>query len=304
MPTSTPLDGAYDACRRIHRRYGRTFYLATRLLPRDRQPHVHALYAFARVADEMVDSPGPTGPHDFLAWRVSATEQLRNDHPPHAVAEPVLAATWHTLRRYDLDPHLLEEFLDSMQQDLTVTRYDTWDDLRGYMRGSAAVIGELMAPLLGARGDDALLRAGRLGEAFQLTNFVRDVAEDFGRGRVYLPQSDLRRFGATDDDIAAGVRDGRVNPRMRAVLAHEIARARALYAESEAGVAAVDRWARPCLRAASRLYAQILDEIEAADLDVFSRRAVVPHRDRVRAVLTSWRPLPGEHDPAGSTRRS
>ena len=301
MPTSTPLDSAYDTCRRIHRRYGRTFYLATRLLPRDRQPHVHALYAFARVADEMVDSPGCAEPRDFLAWRTTATELLDHDHPPHAVAEPVLAATWHTLRRYDLDPHLLEEFLDSMQQDLTVTRYATWEDLRGYMRGSAAVIGELMAPLLGAQGSDALVRAGRLGEAFQLTNFIRDVGEDFERGRVYLPQADLERFGATDDDIAEGVRSGRVSEPVRQVIAFEIARARTLYAESEAGIAAVDRWARPCLRAASRLYAQILDEVEAADLDVFARRAVVPHTGRLRAVVTSWRPMPHEHDPDGST---
>ncbi len=123
----------------------------------------------------------------------------------------MLAATWHTVRHLGLEPALFEEFLTSMRMDITVNRYATWEDLRGYMRGSAAVIGEMMAPLLGAAGPDALRRAGLLGEAFQLTNFIRDVAEDLDRGRIYLPLEDLERFGVSEDEL-------RLRPHQRAAL--------------------------------------------------------------------------------------
>lgn len=299
---STPLDAAYNHCRRIHRHYGKTFYLATLLLPRERQRHVHALYAFARVADEMVDSPAPTDAAAFTTWSADATASMRADEPPDPLHDPVLAATWHTLRAYDLDPHLLEEFLASMTMDLDVTRYETWEQLRVYMRGSAAVIGELMSPLLGASGADARRRAGLLGEAFQLTNFIRDVAEDWDRGRVYLPQEDLRAFGVGDRELAECVRAGAPTDPVRRALACEIARARTLYAEAAPGIDLVDRRARPCLRVASRLYSGILDEVEKADLNVFAGRLAVPRRDRARAVLTSFRSrespcAPGEPTP-------
>ncbi|AKU19025.1 phytoene/squalene synthase family protein [Luteipulveratus mongoliensis] len=294
------LEAAYACCRAIHRRYGRTFYLATRLLPRDRRPHVHALYAFARVADEMVDSPAAQRDSGatFLVWSATATETLRASSPPDAADEPVLAATWHTLRTFDLDPRLIEEFLRSMAMDLSVARYATWDDLRDYMRGSAAVIGEMMAPVLGAHTDAARLHAGLLGEAFQLTNFVRDVAEDHERGRIYLPQADLTRHGVTDLDIAEAARTTVPSDGVRRLIAFEIARARSLYELASPGVAEVDWWARPCLRVATRLYAGILDEVEALDLNVFADRAVVPRSRRLRAVATAWRHLPHENDPA------
>ena len=282
------LAAAYVACRRIHAHHGRTYYLATRLLPRERRPHVWALYAFARVADEIVDNAAGGDPRRLLGWSEHAMAALRSPTAPDPRQEPVLAATWHSMRAYELDPGLVEEFLASMAMDLTVTRYPTWEDLRGYMRGSAAVIGELMAPVLGAVGADALHRAGTLGEAFQLTNFIRDVAEDLGRGRIYLPLEDLRRLGVDEAALVDAVRTGAPDQRVRSLVAFEVRRALALYEEARPGLAMVDRAARPCLDAAFTLYRAILWQVVDHDFDVFSGRLRVPRRDR---AMTAGRVL-------------
>ncbi len=277
------LAKAYEHCRRINAAHGRTYYLATRLLPRDRRRDVWALYAFARVADELVDAPHSSAPDAdaLLAWREQAMMSMRSASPPDPGEAPVLVATWHTMRRFGLNPDLLEEFLDSMAMDLTVTRYASWDELRGYMRGSAAVIGELMAPLLGASGAEALGRAAALGEAFQLTNFIRDVGEDHIRGRIYLPQTDLARFGVSEDLLAHAVHTGAPSPQVRSLVAFEVRRATSLYASAQPGLAMVDTRSQPCLEAAFTLYKRILQRVIANDFNVFERRLVVPTWQRL-----------------------
>jgi phytoene synthase len=275
------LAAAYEHCRRIHAAGGRTYYLATRLLPRDRRPDVWALYAFARVADELVDAPRSPDPGILLGWRDQAMVAMRSASRPDPAQQPVLAATWHTMRAFGLEPDLLGEFLDSMTMDLTVSRYATWDDLRSYMRGSAAVIGELMAPLLGASGREALGRAGTLGEAFQLTNFIRDIGEDHNRGRIYLPQADLARFRVSEELLAGAVHTGVPSPQVRSLVAFEVRRAVGLYAAARPGLRMVDTRSRPCLEAAFTLYRRILHRVIANDFNVFERRLVVPPWQRV-----------------------
>jgi len=278
------LEAAYEQCRRINAAYGRTYYLATHQLPRGRRRHVWALYAFARVADQFVDDLERADPEALVGWGDRALQALRAPTPPHPLADPVIAATWHTMRAYDLPLSLLEEFLASMAMDLTVTRYATWADLRGYMRGSAAVIGELMAPILGATRPEAVAHAGTLGEAFQLTNFLRDVKEDMGLGRIYLPQEDLAAHGVTEDMLTEAVAGAPVTRELRALMAFEIARADALYEQMRPGLAMVDARGRPCLDAAFTLYRGILRRIEAADYDVFTVRATVTQRQRLATV--------------------
>jgi 15-cis-phytoene synthase len=269
------LATAYEHCRRIHTAHGRTFYLATLLLPRDRRPDVWALYAFARVADELVDAPVSPDPVSLLAWRDQAMAAMQSAHPPDP-GQPVLSATWHTMRAVGLDPRLLQEFLDSMVMDLTITRYATWADLRGYMRGSAAVIGELMAPLLGAEGPEALSHAAALGEAFQLTNFIRDIGEDHARGRIYLPQADLTRFRVSEDMLARAVGTAEPSPQVRSLVAFEVRRALDLYGVAKPGLQLVDRRSMACLEMAFTLYRRILHRVIANDFNVFERRLVVP----------------------------
>jgi 15-cis-phytoene synthase len=277
------LAAAYEQCRQIHAAHGRTFYLATLLLPRDLRPDVWALYAFARVADELVDAPATPDPTALLAWRDQAMAAMRSESEPDP-GQPVLSATWHAMRNSGLSPELLQEFLDSMVMDLTIARYATWADLRGYMRGSAAVIGELMAPLLGAVGPDALARAAALGEAFQLTNFIRDISEDHARGRIYLPQSDLARFGVDEAMFARAVHTGVPSPQLRSLVAFEVRRCLNLYVVARPGLRMVDSRSKPCLELAFTLYRRILHRVIDNDFNVFERRLAVPSWQRLATV--------------------
>jgi phytoene synthase len=176
--------------------------------------------------------------------------------------------------------------------DLTVTRYVTYEDLHEYVYGSAAVIGAMMLPVLGARHPDARARAMDLGIAFQLTNFLRDVAEDWDRGRIYLPLEDLDRFGVSEDVF----RRREVTPQLRRLLAFEIERTRRLYHRAEQGWGMLAPRSQACIRIAHRLYGEILDRIEAANHDVFAHRAVVPTSRKLavaaREVLRRPRPVP------------
>ena len=182
--------------------------------------------------------------------------------------DPVIAAVGHSVRTCGIADECFDRFFGAMAQDLTQTTYETWDDLLGYMDGSAAVIGEMMLPVL-RPGTDAVTPARALGLAFQLTNFLRDVAEDLDRGRVYLPQEDLRAFGA--DPWARTADDA-----WRALMAFEIERCRELYRSADVGIAMLPPASARCVQAARVLYAEILDRIEALDHDVFAGRAHVP----------------------------
>jgi phytoene synthase len=281
------LAASYRRCRRLHRAHGKTYFLATLLLPPSRWRHVHALYGFARYADEIVDALDGTRADERATRLADLAARFRAGDR----TDPVLPALLDTIERFDLDRTDFDKFLRSMAQDLTVSRYPTYADLLGYMEGSAAVIGTMMLPVLGSP-DPAAARepARQLGLAFQLTNFIRDVSEDLARDRVYLPQEDLRRFGVTEDDL----RRGMTTPAVRDLVAHEVARARRHYALAAPGIALLAPAAQPCVRAAYRLYGGILDEIVAAGYDVLRGRATVPVRRRARiaAACLFTRPVP------------
>lgn len=296
--TDARLRMAYERCRVINARHGRTYYLATLLLPPAKRPHVHALYGFARYADDIVDDLDADDAAEragrFTAWR----DDFLADVEWGASADPVRVAVMDTIRRFEIPVAYFRDFLDSMRMDLTVTAYETYEDLTRYTWGSAAVIGLEMLPILGRVSDDVewdVLRphAIDLGVAFQLTNFVRDIGEDFRRGRVYLPQESLRASGVDRDRLAHAVRAGRVDGPIRALLAREIERTRALYRSAAPGIDLVHPTSRDCIYTAARLYEGILDEVERADYDVFAHRVSVPPRRRLRvagpAALSAWR---------------
>jgi 15-cis-phytoene synthase len=274
------LTGAYARCRALHRTHGRTYYLATRLLPAWKRRHVHALYGFTRYADDIVDKvrSGAERAARLKAWSAGFLAGLAGEQ----VDDPLLPAVLHTIEVFDIDRADFATFLRSMAMDLTVTRYATYADLLSYMDGSAAVIGTMMLPILGS-ADPAAARepARQLGLAFQLTNFIRDVAEDLDRGRVYLPRADLDRFGVTPDDLAAAAAAGRAGAAVKELVAFEIQRARKHYAAAAAGIPLLEPSSQACIRAAYCVYGAILVEIERQDYDVFARRAVVPARTRL-----------------------
>ncbi|HKF34202.1 MAG TPA: phytoene/squalene synthase family protein [Jatrophihabitantaceae bacterium] len=280
--TSRHLAEGYQLCRRLNATHGKTYYLATLLLPPAKRPYVHALYGFARYADDIVDGFGADRTARFEAWSAEFLADLELGTSAH----PVCRAVIDTIGRWDIEHSYFADFLGAMRSDLTTTGYQTHDDLAAYMWGSAAVIGLEMLPILG-RADTSIGRevlepyAADLGIAFQLTNFLRDIAEDLARGRVYLPQESLSAFGVDRDRLRRAVRAGAADEPIRNLLAAEIARTRDLYLRAVPGIELVHVASQDCLRTAVALYSRILDEIEAADYNVFRGRVTVPIARRV-----------------------
>lgn len=284
------LAASYKRCRELHKQHGRTYYLATRLLPAWKRRHVHALYGFTRYADEIVDRTDAVPAADRARQLEQWSERFVAGLHGAAVDDPLLPAVLHTIAVFDLHRGDFASFLRSMAMDLTVTSYPTYDDLLDYMEGSAAVIGTMMLPILGSSDPGAARGPARqLGLAFQLTNFIRDVGEDLQRGRTYLPDEDLDKFEVTRADLADAVARRSATPRIRNLIAYEVERARLHYAAAALGVGMLAPGSRACIRAAYTLYGGILDEVVAADYDVFVRRATVPNRRRIavaaRALL-------------------
>ncbi|WP_208430708.1 phytoene/squalene synthase family protein [Aeromicrobium yanjiei] len=299
------LRSSYETCRRLNAEHGKSYYLATLLLPPHKRPHVHALYGFARYADDFVDSLTAPDPDRLVAWGDAFLDAVRTGGSD----DPVAAAAGHTMSRYRIPVAYVEAFLQSMRQDITVSSYATYDDLRDYMYGSAAVIGLQMVPVLGVVDDRAHHHAQLLGEAFQLTNFIRDVGEDLVRGRVYLPQEDLDAFGVQPHDL----RPGPVRPEVRDLVQFEVERARRLYAEAAPGIDLLDPTSRDCVWTAFHLYGGILDEVERAGHDVLNQRVTVSRPRRLRiagprlvaAARARRRVRPAHHDgPTTSTSTS
>ncbi len=282
------LAASYEQCRILHRAHGRTYYLATRLLPAWKRPHVHALYGFSRYTDEIVDAFDGASRADREARLTDWTDRFTVALAGGPVDGPVLPAVLHTIERFDLDHADFTAFLRSMAMDLTVTEYETYDDLLAYMEGSAAAIGTMMLPVLGAR-DLAAARepARQLGLAFQLTNFIRDVGEDLDRGRLYLPLKDLAEFGVTRDELPAATGE------VRRLIAFEVDRAREHYRRAAPGIPMLAPASQACVRTAYRLYGCILDEVVRAGYDVLARRATVPNRRRVAVAVASLLTPPG-----------
>ncbi|MET8795914.1 phytoene/squalene synthase family protein [Nocardia sp. NPDC004568] len=283
--TDPILRQAYRDCRDLNARHGRTFFLATRLLAPAQRPAIHALYGFARWADDIVDLPTPGGgtPQARLD---ELTRQLSAGLDSPGQGEPVVAAVGHTVARYGLDRSLFRAFLDSMRMDLTVTDYPDRAALDRYVYGSAEVIGLQVLPVLGAvcPQPEAAPYAAALGKAFQLTNFLRDVAEDLDRGRVYLPADELAAF-RVDRDLLRWCREHRrTDTRVRAALAAQHAVARRWYARAEPGIALLHPISRPCVATAAVLYGEILDRIERCDFAIFSERATVGRARRARVA--------------------
>jgi phytoene synthase len=241
--------------------------------------------AIATEPEAIPGEPDPTlpelvDPRTSVGAQLEAfAEQFRTSLAAGESTDPVMAAVVHTVITCGIEPECFDRFFNAMAMDLTTASYQTWEDLCTYMEGSAAVIGEMMLPVLEPASEAAKAPARSLGLAFQLTNFLRDVDEDLDRGRVYLPQDDLRLF-----DVDLGRRS--VTPEWRAFLAYEIERNRALYSFADTGIAMLPLRSARCVGTARVLYAQILDQIEGNSYDVFSRRARVP---TVRKAATAAR---------------
>ncbi len=272
------LASSYETCRQLNRKHGTTYYWSTFVLPKAKQPFVHALYGFCRYADEIVDDLSSTASVPEKAAQLAAFgDQFFIDLDSGASTHPVLAAVVDTVRRNDIDPECFRRFLRSMTMDLTIETYDTYSDLELYMDGSAAVIGEMMLPVLEPITPQALGHARDLGNAFQLTNFLRDIGEDLDRHRQYVPQEDLRTFGV---DLTERV----CTPGFVELMKFEIARCHELYRSADVGLTMLPDVSRRCIGSARVLYARILDKIVEHDYDIFAQRVRVPTWQKVAVV--------------------
>ena len=259
-------------CSAITREHGRTFFLASHFQAPARRRALHAIYAYCRIADDIVDRAVT---RDEAASLLAAWEAQLDD-PVHPVACTFAA----TREMYGIPIEPARHLIDGIRSDLQPEPFATWEDLRHYCYRVAGTVGLLTAPVLGCTRASALPCAVDLGIAMQLTNILRDVGEDARQQRVYLPLADLEAFGCTPESLLAGRPVGR----FRDLMAFEIARARGLYASARPGIAALSPAGQMTALAASRLYASILTRIEELNYDVFTTRATV-HTHRKLGAL-------------------
>lgn len=275
------LQASYEECKRLNALHGKTYYLATLLLPAAKRPPVHALYGFARYADEIVDDLASTlSPAEkalaLRTWGDSVLADLRKGSSDDLIGRALV----DTVNRYSIPLNYFDAFMTSMEMDLTVTRYKTYDDLMKYVYGSAVVIGLEMLPILGYNDPRAIEAATALGTAFQLANFIRDIGEDIERGRIYMPLDELEQFGVSEEMLL----QRQMTPEIVEAIKYQIARVKDLQNIAEAGIKYLDPISRPCIRAASELYCGIVDEIEANGYDVFTKRATTSQWRRLRVA--------------------
>ena len=283
------LRASYQECKRLNSIHGKTYYLATLLLPPAKRPHVHALYGFARYADEIVDDLASNLTLDEKAYVLKKwSNQVLSDIKSGSSNDPIAAALVDTTSRFKIPIAHFEAFLHSMNMDLSVRQYQTYEDLHEYVYGSAAVIGLQMVSVLGTISPDAVTSANeaaeKLGIAFQLANFIRDVGEDLDRGRVYLPMTELEAHGVNRQMLEARV----TTPQIKSALKEQIQRVRRLQNESTAGIKLLTPGARQCIQAASQLYCGIVDEVEKIDYQIFTKRAKTSNWRRTKVALPAY----------------
>jgi len=276
------LEQAYAHCEEITSFHSRSFYLASGLMKPDARMAVRALYAFCRIADDIVDESGADAPALLETWR----ERSLSSRPPQ---QDLVAVAWADARaKYAIPQRYAEQLIDGVARDLYQTRYETFEDLTHYCYGAASTVGLMSMHITGYESEEAVRYAVKLGVALQLTNILRDVAEDWGRGRLYLPQAELSAFGLGEEDIAAGATEGVYDDRWRDFMKFQIARARQIYEEAWPGISMLDSQGRFAISAAATFYRAILDDIEAHDYDVFSRRAHVSKWGKMRRLPSIW----------------
>ena len=280
-------------CERVVRSHARTFTLASYFLPPEKRRAAFALYAFCRVADDMVDAAGE-GDGERVARALAAYEQKLHAALAGRPREAIFRELAWVVSRYRVPAAVLHELLAGVARDLRPTRYESWPELAVYCEGVASTVGEMCTHVFGVTSgplarERALRYARTLGIALQLTNILRDVGEDAGRGRCYLPEEDLATFGLTRDEILANEPQLARDPRWRALMAFEIRRARALYDAAIPGIALLAADSQRCASACARGYAGILGAIEANGYDTVSARARLGRWARVGVLWDVWR---------------
>ncbi|MCG9891988.1 MAG: phytoene synthase [Thermosynechococcaceae cyanobacterium MS004] len=297
MPQSS-LAQSYELCRQATAFYSKTFYLGTLLMTEQKRRGIWAIYMWCRRTDELVDGPraATTTPETLDAWE-SSLEALFDGKP----TDDYDVALVDTIEQYNLDIQPFRDMIEGQRMDLYRSRYETFEELKLYCYRVAGTVGLMSAQIMGLeffsdrlqapwvdpyakKDSDPIEQAIALGIANQLTNILRDVGEDARRGRIYLPQEDLRLFNYTEADLIKGI----VDDRWRALMKFQIERARKFFEISEGGIRALERDARWPVWSALVLYRQILDVVERNRYDVFTKRAYVPGVRKFLSLPNAW----------------
>lgn len=274
-----PLERCYRLCRDKTKTHSKTFYFASLFLAPEKRRAIWAVYAFCRTADDIADTPAPA------TERLAAIEAWRDQLTAAYAGRPrgpLMTAFADAAKRFAIPIEPALDLLAGARTDVTVRRYETYEELLEYCYLVASTVGLLTCPILGYEGN-ALEYGAALGRAMQMTNILRDVGEDARMGRIYLPAEDLRRFGYTEKRLL----EGRIDDSFVALMKFEIARVRAMYDQAAPGIALLSSGSRHTVRLALSLYRRILHEIERNGYDVFTKRAFVPARAKlVAATMT------------------
>lgn len=298
---------AYTYCRELTRRHARTFYFASHTLSPVKRDACYAVYAFCRYVDDLVDvavERDHVTPADARVlverWRV-AINDVYDGKVPASVdnssldVHPILLAWGDTIAHYHIPRHLPEELIEGVLMDTTVTRFATMDDLRVYCYKVASVVGLMTSEIFGYDDPACLDQAIELGIAMQLTNIIRDVREDADRGRIYLPQDMMQRYGVSEADVLAH----RMTPQLRALLRELITIADTCYDRADVGIQHLEADSRLTVQLMSTNYRGILRAVERLGLEVFSGRARTTTLEKLIGIPRAWLALRGN-----ATRRS
>ena len=271
---SLSVERSYKYCRGVARSRARNFYFSFLLLGKAEKDATCAVYAFNRHCDDLSDEPADDAHAALDQWRRDLDRALQGDFTYH----PLWPAFHDTVQRFRIPPRYFHDMIEGVRSDLEPRRVATFDELYGYCYRVASVVGLTVVHIFGFEDPKALALAEKCGIAFQLTNILRDVREDLGMGRVYLPAEDLARFGVDPDHLTC-------DEPFRELMRHEAARARAYYQESRPLIAMVSRRNRPSLWALIEIYRRLLERIEQSGYDVLSRRLRLSTAEKVGVLL-------------------
>ena len=270
------LDESYARCIEITKKRARNFHFAFQVLPAAQYKSICALYAFARRADDFSDEDGDPGRalENAKRFRAAFARALEGD----ASGDPIFPAVAETVRKHKIPREYFDELIAGTEMDATIRRYRTWEETYRYCYRVASVVGLMTVHVFGFSRAEALPLAERTGIAFQMTNILRDIKEDAGRNRIYLPLEDLARQGVTEADVLAG----RDSPAFRALVRFEVARAREYYPAGDELLPMIGAKCRPALAALVAIYGRLLEEIARRDYDVLSRRVSLSTAEKLR----------------------
>jgi len=267
--------------KKLQKQHGTSYYFATAFFPREIRDATYALYGFFRLPDEIVDSAQGTDNEDIKKLLRAFQNDWIHCFEGNGSENPVIRAASYVFHTYKIPFNLSEDFLGAMMQDTEKTTYNTYEELEHYMYGSASTVGLIMSYVIGFKRPLTLEYAKKLGVAMQLTNFLRDIGEDYAhRGRIYMPQDELERFGITDE-----IQVSRMSPQFVEFMKFQVARARALYRESDPGVSELHRRGQLAVRLASLLYERILTKIEEAQYNTIRSRVRTKLPEKIRVSV-------------------